>query len=219
MKRTVALMVLAALGSVGVAQAYEKGDFIARAGIAWVAPNDDSGNVLGADDGVTVDDAVGVGLTGSYFFSKNIAVELLGALPFSHDIEGDGSLDGVAIGNVKQLPPTVSVQYYFGNGDNGFHPYVGAGINYTIFFDEDVDSELEEALGTKNVDLKLTSSVGFALQAGVDYEINENLFASATAYYLDIDTRADVEVEHMTATEVDVDINPLVAMFSIGYKF
>lgn len=67
---------------------------------------------------------------------ENIAIELLAATPFSHDIKGTGALAGVGkVGETKQLPPTLSVQYHF-SPKASVRPYVGAGINYTIFFSE-----------------------------------------------------------------------------------
>jgi len=112
---------LAGLCALPVAgNAHEAGDFIFRAGVAYVNPNDDSGAIKsnGSDVGlgssvVRVDSATSLGLTFAYMFTDNFAVELLSAWPFKHDLKGNDGLDGVSIGSIKQLPPTLTAQYHF----------------------------------------------------------------------------------------------------------
>ena len=73
-------------------------------------------------------------------------VELLAATPFEHDITIKGA--PVDAGSTKHLPPTLTVMWYpMGGSDSRFQPFVGAGVNYTYFWDEDADKELEGALG------------------------------------------------------------------------
>ncbi len=68
-------------------------------------------------------------------FTDNISLEILAATPFSHTVSTNlGGLGDIA--DVKHLPPTLMVQYYFGEANSEIRPYVGAGINYTFFFDE-----------------------------------------------------------------------------------
>ncbi len=68
----------------------------------------------------------------SYFFSSNLAAELVLTVPQEHDVR----LNGAKIGTLSQLPPTLLVQYHFPM--NGYKPYVGAGINYTQFTTSDI---------------------------------------------------------------------------------
>ncbi|HKY02455.1 MAG TPA: OmpW family outer membrane protein, partial [Burkholderiales bacterium] len=93
----------------------------------------------------------------SYFFTKNIAAELVLTYPQKHDIE----LGGTDIGSIKHLPPTLLLQYHF-NPEGQFRPYVGAGINYTHFSSVDID--------VPGVDID-RNSVGVALQIGADYKL------------------------------------------------
>lgn len=67
-----------------------------------MAPNNDSGAVLG-NDGVTVNSSIGLGLSFTYMLDQNWGVELLAASPFTHDIAGTGALAGLDIGEAKQL--------------------------------------------------------------------------------------------------------------------
>lgn len=133
-----------------------------------VVPQEDASLKLGgvplpgAD--VDISNSVVPELDISYFFSPNIAVELiLGVTP--HNVKGAGSLAGARIGSAWLLPPTLTLQYHFTNFGQ-FRPYVGAGVNYTVFFDEKAKG------GFTDFDLK--DSFGLALQAGFDYMIDEH---------------------------------------------
>ena len=68
----------------------------------------------------------------TYFFTDNIAVELVLTWPQKMDV----TLAGTDVGSVKALPPTLSVQYHF-TPNQPLRPYVGIGINYTQFSSED----------------------------------------------------------------------------------
>ena len=118
--------------------------------------------IVGGD--VDISNSVVPELDISYFFTKNIAVELiLGVTP--HNVKGAGALAGARIGSAWLLPPTLMLQYHF-TELGAFKPYVGAGVNYTVFFNEKAKG------GFTNFDLKDT--FGFALQAGFDYMIDKH---------------------------------------------
>ncbi len=198
-----AICTLAVLTALTSAQAFahKEGDFIIRAGLASVVPNDDS-DELAPGVKLEVDSNTQIGLTFGYMFTDNISFEVLAATPFSHDIATTGGPD---IAETKHLPPTFMVQYYFGTAESDFRPYVGAGLNYTIFFDEKIDG------GT----LSLDDSFGLAANVGLDYMLNDDWFVNASVWYADIDTEATIN----GSTKVDVDIDPWVFMISGGYKF
>lgn len=218
MKKTHLAIALAGIlfCSSGAALAYEKGDWIVRGGITLVAPDDSSNNVnVGGSDlgiGVNVDSNAQLGLNILYFYSPQVAVELLAATPFSHDI----SLNTVgALGSTKHLPPTLSVNYYFADPSAKFQPYVGAGLNYTIFFDEDFTAANSEAGFS---DLELDDSVGLAAQVGFDYIIDDKWSINTSIRWIDIDTEASFDLNG-TAGNVDVEIDPLVYSVMFGYRF
>lgn len=128
----------------GAAQAYEAGDFIVRGGLASVNPDVDSGNLYAAgvelpDSKVDVNNETQLGLSLTYMIQDNFGIELLAATPFSHKLQGKDGLSGLGeFAEVKHLPPTFSVQYYPMDSSSLFQPYVGLGLNYTIFFSEKV---------------------------------------------------------------------------------
>lgn len=225
--------VLAATGS--LALAHQQGDWIVRAGVAHVAPNDDSGDVsnLGVVDPalatgveVEVEDDTSLGLTIAYMLTNHWALGLLGSYPFEHDIEGSGAINGISVGSTKHLPPTLTLQYHFTGSETTIQPYVGAGLNFTGFFEEDVDPELvatlqalNPGLGITDVDLELDDSWGLALEAGVDWKLGENWMLNTAVWYIDIETDATLETNLGTIHEVDVDIDPWVYMVGVGYRF
>ncbi|MDK9761123.1 outer membrane protein OmpW [Vibrio sp. D420a] len=217
MKKTVCgIAVLSALMSANVL-AHSEGDFIVRAGAAIVSPNDSSGDVLGSSAlEFSVDSNTQLGLTLGYMFTDNISFEVLAATPFSHGI----SVNGVGeVADTKHLPPTFMVQYYFGDSESDFRPYVGAGINYTVFFDESLNGT---GKGAGLSDLSLDDSWGLAANIGMDYMINDDWFLNASIWYADISTTAEYkQTVGATTTQysTDVDIDPWVFMIGGGYNF
>lgn len=210
-------------GAAGVT-AHEAGDFIVRAGIAKVDPNDDSdplrvnGGVLAGTE-AEVEDDTQLGLTFTYMLTNHFGIGLLASTPFDHDIKADLGATTVDAGSGKHLPPTVSLQYYPMESTSKFQPYAGVGVNYTKFFSEDVDSELETTLGTTGGNLELDDSLGWAAQIGFDYEIDEHWLINAAVWYIDLETDAKITFDQPVVIKTDVDIDPLVYMISIGYKF
>ena len=234
MRRHLAIVVMAAglgTGSIG-AQAYEQGDIILRAGITTVVPNDDSDAIIlpGVPEdtlrnGVSVENGTALGLIGAWMINDRWALELLAATPFEHDLEvTDLDIDA---GSVEHLPPTLSLQWYPRGGMPGWQPYLGFGINYTTFFEEEVDPALGAVLGevlfANSAKLHLDDSLGWAAQAGVDIPINDSWAFNLGVWYLDIGTTAEIRVgfeDGSSAKErFDVDINPLVWNVGVSYSF
>lgn len=205
----------------GQAVAAEAGDWVVRGSVTHISPNEDTGRYRGqlattlSGSEVDVDSQTGLGLTAGYFVTDRIAVELLASTQFEHDLAIDGgALNGTELGSVKHLPPTLSAQYHFDTGSQ-FRPYVGVGINYTIFSDEKVDSQAA-AVGVTDIDVD--NSVGLAGQVGVDYELGNGWLLNAGVRYIDIE--AETEIKTATgSTKVDVDIDPWVTNIGIGYRF
>lgn len=209
-----------------VAHAHQAGDFILRAGAITTAPNENSGDIKLDGTKVsgtkaTLDSDTQLGLAFAYMLTDHIGLELLAATPFQHTVGVKGlgaGLDG-KLGDIKQLPPTLSLQYYPMEPSSKFQPYAGIGLNYTMFFDEDLSSN-RKAQGFSN--LKLKDSVGLAGQLGMDYMINEHFLVNAAVWYVDIDTKATIDGPSALGvgkTKVDVDVDPWVYMVGVGYKF
>ena len=203
MKTVLPLLIAAAFASPAVL-AHQAGDILVRGGLAFVSPQTSSDDVLGTGE-LDIDSNMQLGLTLSYMLTDNWGVELLAATPFSHSVSTPG-LGEVA--KVKHLPPTLMAQYYFGDANSKVRPYVGAGINYTTFFDEEGRGALA---GT---DVSVDSSWGLAGQVGLDMAINDRWFVNASAWLIDIDT--DV---HTAVGTINTSIDPVAFMFGVGYRF
>lgn len=140
----------------------------------------------------------------SYFFTKNIAAELVLTIPQKHDV----SVAGTNIGTFKHLPPSLLLQYHF-NPEGTFRPYVGAGLNYTI-----LGSEKMSALGG-DVTLE-NDSFGGVLQLGFDYKISQNVFFNVDVKKIQIRT----DVYHSAAGNIgELKVDPLLWGMGVGYRF
>lgn len=203
MKKLVPLSMMLALASPMV-MAHEEGDFFMRAGLASVMPNESSEDVVNTGE-LEISNDIQLGLTFTYMLTDNWGVELLAATPFTHDVSTNG-LGKVA--EVSHLPPTLMGQYYFGEATSQYRPYIGAGINYTTFFEEEGFGDLE---GTS---VELDDSFGLAVHTGIDVTINDDWFVNASLWYIDINT--DVET---TVGTFDTDIDLYVVMLGMGYTF
>ncbi|UEM21846.1 outer membrane beta-barrel protein [Skermanella mucosa] len=140
----------------------------------------------------------------SYFITDNIALELIAATT-KHDVDASNGLD---LGSVWLLPPTLTAQYHFAPKER-FSPYVGAGVNYTIFYNES-----KGALRS----ISYEDGFGFALQAGIDYAISGpwSLNVDVKKLWLSTDVKANLGG---TALKADVDINPWIFGVGLGYRF
>ena len=209
-KLAMAALVLSAFSS-GV-WAHEAGEFFIRAGSATVRPTEGSDNVLGSLGGFNVSNNTQLGLTFTYMATENIGIELLAATPFRHKV-GTGPTGDIA--TVHHLPPTLMAQWYFGDAQSKLRPYIGAGINYTTFFDNDFNDTGKKA-GLS--DLSLDDSWGAAGQVGLDYLINRDWLLNMSVWYMDIDTNVKFKAGGANQS-VSTRLDPWVFMFSAGYRF
>jgi len=181
------------------ALATEAGDWSFSVGVHSVDPASDNGTL--ADGAFEVDVASDwePTITAEYFFSPNLGLEILASLPFDHDI----SLNGVEAGSTKHLPPTFTLQYHF-DGEK-VSPFIGAGINYTLFFDQDTTGPLEGA------ELDLGNSWGLTARAGLDFKLSDKQAIRVDVRWMDIDTDVSVNGDEVGT----VDIDPIV--YGIAY--
>ncbi|MCV6584922.1 MAG: outer membrane beta-barrel protein [Marinibacterium sp.] len=188
MTRTTALLASALIAVAGVpAFAQSQGDWTVGVGVGYLSPKDDNGTLAGGK--ASIDSDTRPIFTAEYFIRDNLGIELLAATPFKHDINIAGIGDA---GTVKHLPPTLSLNYHF-QTDSAFTPYIGAGLNYTTFFDEQSD------LGKLSVD----DSWGIALQAGVDYAVSERGAVRLNLRWFDIDSDVTLEGNNIGKAEID----------------
>jgi outer membrane protein len=226
MKKSLLVLALAAAFAPALAQA-EAGDWVVRIRAVDVVPNEssdlgkisgDAGLVGAINPGaeLTVDSNVIPELDISYYFTKNIAAELILALGTRHDVNiasNTGSLGNQNLGSVNMLPPTLTAQWHF-MPDQTFDPYVGAGLNYTHSFDHSLT-----ASGV--VPIRIDRNMfGFVAQAGFDVNLKDGWLINADVKYVTMNTDVEAQLAPNTWTKIDdLDINPWVFGIGIGKKF
>lgn len=189
MKKTkqAALLAVAACGLASAGAS--AGDWLFRAGVHNVEPKSDNHPV------VNVDGAASLTVSATYFVSQHWAVEVLGAVPFTHDVNLNAN--GAKVAEVTHLPPTVTLQYHFAPDAARFRPYVGAGLNYTLFYSEKTQGALA---GSK---LELDNSFGGAVEAGMDIALNADWAVNLNVRWFDIDTDARLGTTNLGTVNID----------------
>ena len=152
----------------------------------------------------------------TYYFTKNIAAELILGTSKHEVVAVNTALGNLDLGRVMLLPPTLNLQYHFYPTKN-LKPYIGAGLNYTIFYDEGQGKGRNTAI--TNVDYD--NNLGYSFQLGFDYKINDKLYWNVDVKKVYLNT--DVEVgAALPAGQVyvpaDVDLNPWLISTGIGFK-
>ncbi len=139
---------------------------------------------------------------GTYFITDHIGVEVIAATT-KHSVHQSVAGD---VGSVWLLPPTVTLQYHF-DPEGAFRPYVGAGVNYTFFYNP------SSALAN----IHFSDNVGFALQAGMDVPIGDG------PYFLNIDAKKiflDTTIKAAGGTvRADATLNPWLLGAGVGIRF
>ena len=145
----------------------------------------------------------------SYFFTPHLATELILGTTRHSVTATNTALGSVDLGNVSLLPPTLTLQYHF-MPEQLISPYVGAGINYTYFYDINH--------GPVATSISYSNSFGPALQLGADIRLNKNWFFNVDAKKIWIKSNVNVKAlgENLSTT---VKINPMVYGVGVGYRF
>ena len=214
LKTAAAVLALAlAAGPAAAAQ----GDFLVRLRAITVQPQEKVGPVLPTfpTSGGSITNAYAPEIDFTYMLTDHIGVELIAATT-KHCVEGGGALAGVGrLACTWVLPPTLTLQYHFAP-EGKIHPYVGAGVNWTMFYNEKASTQLNTAIGATNVNL--SNSFSFALQAGVDFDISEKMFLNLDVKYVDMDTNARLTTGALV-NNLRADINPLIIGVGVGWRF
>lgn len=206
LRSMLSLLALVALVAPVAAQSKE-GPWLIRVRVLSLTPADKSDAIPSLSvpaDAITVSSKVFPELDISYFFTSNIAAELVLTYPQQHDVE----LSGTEIGTFKHLPPTLMLQYHV-LPDGPFRPYLGVGVNLTLLSDVTLN-----APGVGALDLE-DSSIGGAAQVGADLRLSPAFFLNFDVKKVMI--RSDVLAGGSTVSAVRVD--PWLVSVGIGRRF
>ncbi len=191
-----AAAVMTLLGNPALAQEFKEGDWLVRARAVHLDSANSNSN---ASVPVSINNKWLPEVDVSYFFTSNLAAELILTVPQKHRV----SLGASQIGTLKHLPPTLTLQYHFDMG--GFKPYVGAGVNFTRFSSVSLSPGLDVS----------RSSVGGALQVGVDVPLGNNLYVNVDVKKVYIKT----DIKQAGATINTFKVDPLLVGVGLGWKF
>ncbi|MGO4713035.1 OmpW/AlkL family protein [Bradyrhizobium sp. 2TAF24] len=157
----------------------------------------------------------------SYFFTPNIAAELILGVT-RHHITGSGALGGLDIGKSWLLPPTLTLQYHFTNF-GAFQPYVGVGVNYTVFFSQSATNAVtpvgNPAAGLAVTSLNIKNAPGLALQAGFDYMIDRHWGINFDVKKLFLRADYNAIVNNTIAVNGRANIDPWLIGGGVTYRF
>ncbi len=189
------------------ALAKDQGDLLVRMrGIGFLTDTSGTTDTLGGS--ARTSDAYVPELDFTYFFTKNIAAELiLGTTNHSVEVKGSSSGD-LDLGTVWALPPVLTLQYHF-MPDGDFSPYIGAGVNYTIMYNVKT--------GRSVSDVDYSDEFGYAFQAGIDYKLNDRWSINFDLKKVFVDT--DIKVNGGAINAKGTDLDPWVVGLGVGYRF
>jgi len=215
-------LALAALVLGASASAQVAGTLSVRVGATHIAPQVRSGDLSAPSfPGTKVDVGNATSLSGgvNYMLTDHWAVDVPLALPFKHDITGDGAIAGVGkLGQTKVLPVTVFAQYRFGEAEARFRPYVGVGVTYSRFFKTRTTATLNSLTGgtlANPTTASIDNQWGLTPQVGFVWAFNERWFLDAAYYksFLKTTTRLS------SGQSISTRLNPDVIAVGLGYRF
>ncbi len=236
MKKTLVALAVAAALVPSLAMA-EAGDIVVRLRATHISADESS--KLGAQTDATYGAGTAAALYGtgtalqvdsntipeidfSYYITKNIAAELILAAGTRHDVKvngAGGAIDSHDLGSVNLLPPTLTLQWHF-NPDQTIDPYVGAGLSYVRAMDRGLTA------GTTGLPIHISrSSWGPAIQAGVDYNLENKWLLNFDVKKIWVDTDVQLDTQGALGTAAgfkkidNLDINPWVVSVGFGKKF
>ena len=209
----------------------QKGDWIVRAGLSQVNPKSENLQPFGPyaplgipESTLVVDSDISPTFDVTYMFTNHFGIELLAAYPFTHGIDIKPFSGGEArLAQTDHLPPTLSVVWRPFDDEAGIQPYIGVGVNYTLFSSEELRGDTLATLGLPaDTDLELDDSVGPAGVVGVDFAVGpkKDWFLNANVRWIDIDTDAVIKVPNVGSVELGtVEIDPWVYSVQVGKRF
>ncbi len=189
----------------------QAGTFMIRARALGLIPENNSSSISKIGGSVSATAQAAPELDLSYFFTDNIAVELIAATT-RHDISAVNSAVGskLDVGSVWALPPTGTVQYHF-MPHRAFSPYVGVGLNVTFWYGE-------QAASPPVTHFSVGTGFGPALQAGFDYNFTGHWFLNMDVKQIFLNTDAHIDALG-TTVKAHTALDPVVVALGIGYRF
>jgi outer membrane protein len=218
--KTFALAAMTLLGS-SAALAQSAGTWMVKGGFNRIDPQVKSSDLSAPslpNSKIDVKAANSAILTLAYMLTDETSLEFYAGLPYKHDVVGAGALSGMGkLGTVKQVSPTLFAQYRFLPAASVFRPYVGLGLTYAYFFDEEGSGTLTALTNPGGPPTKMSadSAFGVSAQLGLTFKIDERWYLDAgviKTYLKNTNTLS-------TGQSIDTRLDPVSTHLSVGYRF
>jgi outer membrane protein len=156
--------------------------------------------------------------------SPHLVAQLAAGVPPKTETVGKGPatlgsvpFNGQVVSTARWFSPSVLINYVFLDEGSALRPYLGAGVNYTRFYDLQSTPAGDQANGGPTA-ITLSRSVGPVLTAGLRWHIKDSW--SAYASY-DV---AQVDSDYVGNTagvirRTHIKFNPSTLVLSVGYAF
>lgn len=205
------LILATLLGSVATF-AQNAGELHMRVRATGVVPMEDA--TIGAIGGnVSVTNNLIPEVDFTYYFTKNVAAELILGTSKHEVVATNTTLGNVDLGRVMLLPPTLNLQYHF-YPTQKLKPYVGLSANYTVFYNEGQGKRRNAAV----TDVAYDNAFGYGFQFGLDYKITDKMYWNVDVKKLYLNTDVTVATALDVTVPADVDLNPWLISTGIGFK-
>jgi outer membrane protein len=223
MKNTMkCILIPVVLACAATAHAQTAGTWMVRAGATTITPNVASGDLsppslAGSKAAIGNSTRFSGGIT--YMFNDNISFDLPVAVPFQHDISGDGAVAGVGkIADVKAAPVTLLAQWRFMEATSAFRPFVGLGITYASFYGARTNSTLTAITGgnpSNPTTISIDSKWAATVQLGATMAIDSKWYVEAAYTFTPLSTRATFS----SGQTQDIRLDPSSVSLAVGYRF
>lgn len=177
---------------------------------------DESANLSAGGD-VEVEPDLTPEIDFSHYFTQSTSAELILGTS-THKVSNPGV--GGDLGEVSLVPATILAQYHF-LPEGTVRPYAGAGVNYTLFYDEGNGAQDVRSVNYDN-------EFGWALQAGFDMDMealgdNTSLNVDVKKVFLETDVSATTNTSSpvgvVATSSGDVELDPLVFGVGVSYRY
>lgn len=214
MRKSLVGLLFAALTLPAVAAAQTAGHmatpWTVRGGALFIAPTGSESDALGAKVGSDFTMEIDISRKITPIFAVELVLATAAHEVYIPDFPDVGRL---SLGSVHILPPSLMLQAHLPTAGKA-HPYIGAGINYTMIYDKTGILETPAAAGL-GTGLDLSDSFGWVAQAGLDYDIGARGLFNVDVKYVSLKT--DVSLD---GDEVDtIDVNPILFRVGFGIRF
>ncbi|MAI05742.1 MAG: hypothetical protein CBC47_01005 [Alphaproteobacteria bacterium TMED87] len=184
-----------------------KGNILLGLKLLHLSPDEKSTTSIGGEASVNAD--VVPELDIRYFVTDNFAIEAIAGTT-KHSARAIGTaLGDVDLGHTWVLPPTITFQYHF-DTNNSFKPYIGVGLNYTLFYNGNPGDV---------VSVSYKNDFGYAANIGFDYFLNDKNYVNIDIKKFKINTSNVIDAGAAGIATADIDLDPLAISIGYGWRF